>query len=704
MRNRIIDRFIDTRDNMEHFIPNQRHQTWARILFGAAGLFYLWIHGNFSTSYETIFLSSAAMYFTYNALTLHVIKDSPLSAFRMLFGPLLDVWVVSLGMLIDGGQTSGIYLVFFIIIFGNAVRFGNAMLLYCQALSIIGIISVSLVTLFGLDLELDGTLLLMQSIALIIIPSYVLQIKNQAKDAIQEKQKSESATFGLLDHGPLPAFTFQLDDHETPRILYTNLAMQRIYRDSTINLVGKQVDILALMEDGDEIIKACQSVFSKKENHEPRHFYIRGRNEDDHILQLMGQSMCLRWHGRWIGVCFFLDITQTETARNKLEQSIHSGYMSTMIAGIVHDFRNILTGVIGTAEVISFHTKDQTTQDQLKLIMDAGERGSTMISHLLSLSKTKHDSSTEPATTQSIHRSLSSIVGLLRIQLPSHIQLHLDMQDKFPPMTTGIVEIEQIVSNLINNSVQAIPKTGHIWVTLSAPHANKLPNTKKMSICIHVHDDGNGIPEKDIADITKPFWTSREQEGGTGLGLAMVQRIVHENSGHMDIQSNVGKGTDIYVYLPTKAADVNQSQTVSASSPPLQEHIDTTVEALSPEPSTILLIDDNPEVLSVHTAQLERMGHTILTATDGASGLQQFEKHSDIIKLIISDYKMPKMDGVDFAIAIREKKSDVPILIITAYGEVERLKQTTELSVYILNKPATYKKLANTIAMMQGIN
>lgn len=403
---------------MDRLIPSQLQQTWARILFGTAGLVYLWAHGAFLTQYEMLFLSSVIIYFTYNALTLYAIKQSPLSAFRMLFGPLLDVWVVSLAMVVDGGQASGLFLVFFIIIFGNAVRFGNAMLLYSQALSILGIISVSLITLFGLHLELDGTLLFMQSVSLIIVPAYVLQIKKQANTALQAKREAEDATFGLLDHGPLPAFTFHLDDKGIPRILYANLAMQYVYRDSTISLIGEQVDILALMEDGDEILRACQHIFSKNRNHEPDRFYIRGRDANDHVLQLMGQSMRLHWHGKWIGVCFILDITQAEAARNELEQSIHNSYMNTLVAGIVHDFRNILTSIIGTAEVISFSTKEKEIQDKLKLIVDAGERGSTMVSHLLSLSKVEHEHSGEAPTAKAIHQSLASIVGLLRIQLP----------------------------------------------------------------------------------------------------------------------------------------------------------------------------------------------------------------------------------------------------------------------------------------------
>ncbi len=617
----------------------------------------------------------------------------------MLFGPLLDVWVVSLGMMIDGGQTSSLYLVFFIIIFGNAVRFGNAMLLYSQTLSIVGIISVSLATLSALHLELDGTLLFMQSIALFIIPAYAMQIKEQTHKAVQAKQEAEDATFGLLNHGPLPAFTFHPDDEGTPRILYANLAMQQVYRDSPINLIGEQVDILALMEDGDEIISACQRVFTAKERSEPDRFYIRGRNADDQILQLMGQCMRLHWHGKQVGVCFLLDMTQTEAVRNGLEHSFHNSYMSTLVAGIVHDFRNVLTSIIGTAEVMSFTTDDKEIQNQLKLIMDAGARGSAMTTRLLNLRKEEHEQQAQITAPQAIARSLTSIVGLRRIQLPSHIQLHLELKDELPPVSASIIEIEEIVANLIDNSTQAIVKTGHIQVTLSASHDNdKLPDHVRTALHIHVRDDGCGIPEEDIEKISRPFWTSREEEGGTGLGLAMVQRIVRDNRGAMDIQSNIGKGTDIHIYLPasTVAADRTKWTTPAA----FDRDTDPSAE-LTCKPCTILLVDDSPEVLSVHKAQLERMGHTVLTASDGKTGMEKFERHIDSIGMIVTDYKMPVMNGLDFSIAVRDQRPDMPILIITAYGEVEALRKTQELGIRILNKPVTYKKLGNTIAMMQ---
>jgi len=647
--------------------------------------------------YKSIFIASASLYFAYNILSLITIKNSPISISRMLFAPLMDVYVVSLSMIIDGGQSSGLYLVFFIIIFGNAARFGNAMLLYSQALSVLGMLLVNVSTLYGMHLSLDGTLLVMQTIAILLIPGYALIITRKSEQAILEKAAAEKTTFGLLDHGPLPAFTYQPGEDGIPNIIYANMAMQHIHHDPITTLIGEQVDVLVLMEDGNEIITACQQPFSDNDgSNEPHRFYVRNRNAHGHITQLMGQSMRLHWQGKAIGVCFLLDITQTEAIRSELEQSSHDNYMSTMVAGIVHDFRNVLTSIIGTSEVMYFSAKDDETKRQLSLIMDAGERGSNMVSHLLTLSKSEQEQPEVPSP-HLLQKSLESIVGLLRIQLPPHIQLRLKVGKTLPPVSATVAEIEQSVMNLINNAAEAIPDSGHIWVTLSSYHGDKLLPKADSALCITVSDNGVGIPQEHVNDVTKAFWTSRQDDGGTGLGLAMIQRIVQKNNGKMEIRSTVGEGTRISIYLP--ANDSQLRTPVKTRAARIEETPD---EELSVVPWNILLVDDSPDVLAVHQAQLERMGHHVITADNGESALKIFEQQREQIDLVATDFKMPKMDGVDLSFAIHQMSPETPILIITAYADIEKLQQVDDIGIHILSKPATYRKLNNTIATIQN--
>jgi len=700
LKNWMINHLIGSSDNTGSLVSAQTHQAWFRILFGTAGTIYLYLHCSAMEPYKSIFIASASLYFVYNILTLITIRYKPISIFRMLFSPLMDVYVVSLSMIIDGGQTSGLYLIFFIIIFGNAVRFGNAMLLYSQALSLIGMLLVSVSTLYGMQISLDGTLLLMQTIAILLIPAYALIITRQTEQAVLEKTAAEEATFGLLDRGPLPAFTYQIGEDAIPRILYANRAMQHVCRNTSTTLIGERVDILALMKDSDEMITACQQPFSDNGgSEEPCRFYVRGRNTHSHLIQLMGHSMRLHWHGRWVGICFLLDITQAEAVRNELEQSMHDNYMSTMVAGIVHDFRNVLTSIIGTAEVMQFSAKDEESKSQLGLIMDAGERGSNMVSHLLTLSKNRQKESEKSPDPHLLHKSLTSIIGLLRIQLPPHIQLHLEVSKTLPAVSIRIAEIEQMVMNLINNAAEAISRSGHIRVTLSSYRGDKLSEWVTPALCITVSDDGKGIPQEHIDDVTRPFWTSRRDEGGTGLGLAMIQRIVQKNNGRMEINSTVGEGTRISIYLP--AVDHRIHEQAREESPFMEKTAD---EELPTSPWNLLLVDDTPDVLAVHQAQLERMGHHVTTADNGETALQCFKQQSGRVDLVVTDFKMPKMDGVDLSLAIHEMKLKTPILIITAYADIEKLQQVSDLNIYILSKPATYRKLNNTIATIQNEN
>jgi DNA-binding NtrC family response regulator len=130
----------------------------------------------------------------------------------------------------------------------------------------------------------------------------------------------------------------------------------------------------------------------------------------------------------------------------------------------------------------------------------------------------------------------------------------------------------------------------------------------------------------------------------------------------------------------------------------------TADEELPTRPWNLLLVDDMPDVLAVHQAQLERMGHHVTTADNGESALQLFKQQSDGIDLVVTDFKMPKMDGVDLSLAIHDMRVEIPILIITAYADIEKLQQVSDLNIYILSKPATYRKLNNTIATIQNEN
>ncbi|MDQ6957435.1 MAG: histidine kinase dimerization/phospho-acceptor domain-containing protein, partial [Mariprofundaceae bacterium] len=410
----------------QDLIPNQHQQTWTRLTLIILGSIYIWLHGSLFNDYQTLCLSAVSIYILWQLYTFIDIPRRPLSTSRFLISPVLDALLIAIGIILDGGQSSAIFLCYFVMVMSNGVRFGNPMLFYSQALAVLSYLCTSAFTYLHPQLSLDIPLLLLHVLSLLLLPYYIYTISKHAKASFKAKKQAQNMSFGILDRSPVPVFTFQQNKDEVPRITYSNAAMQQVFRDDITSLIGEQVDIIALMEDGNEVIKACQKSLDSLSN-KPFQFYVRGRNANDQILQIMGQTSCLHLQGKTLGICFLVDITHNEAMHSDMEKNMHEGHVSTLVSGIAHDFRNTLTSIIGSAEVMQFSIQDQAITDQLGLIIDAGERGSEMVSNLLS--QNTPNELVNPINHKTMRQSLTSMVNLLRIQLPAHVQLQLDIEE-----------------------------------------------------------------------------------------------------------------------------------------------------------------------------------------------------------------------------------------------------------------------------------
>ena len=406
----------------------QLQQTRARILLTCASLIYVALQGEYFDYYMAEALSFTAIYFAANISALLRLRRLPLSTAGALFYLLLDVVIVTFGMLIDGGHSSGVYFMLLPIIIGNGLRFGNAMLIFAQVACLIGLLMMTAYAHYSLLLPIDTTLLAWQIFTLIAVPFYVYLIGVKLEKAVKEKNLAEASSFQLLDKGPLPVFTYYLDQQQTPRILYSNSAINHVFQYKNEFLIGKPVDALTLEEDSHEMLDFCRMAFHEESDpsgHAPHSTYIRGKSSKGDIIKLMISTIRMRWRNRWICVCFVLDITQRETLQEQLEAMHRQGYMSTLVAGIVHDFRNVLTNMIGYAEVLQMSSSDEVARSQINEIIAAGERGSDLITHLLKLSKNREADNHVPSFTEAdkLVQPLENIIGLTRLQLPQNIKL-----------------------------------------------------------------------------------------------------------------------------------------------------------------------------------------------------------------------------------------------------------------------------------------
>jgi len=529
------------------------------------------------------------------------------------------------------------------------------------------------------------------SFLLIFISSYLPRKETKVSSLV-----TQTGALELLDLSPLPIFTYEKRGDDI-YIRFANKACQHTFSGDSKSLIGKPINRLVMLEDEDEMLSVCLETLESNVQGQNRTFFIRGQNQAGSVTKLMCATSQIRWLKQDIGICFLFDISESENQYASMREHMHEGYMSTLVAGIVHDFRNVLTSIIGTAEALQFDIKEQKVIKQLDVIIDAGERGSSTITELLQLSSSTHTATSEDA--KDITQDLKSILSLLRLQLPKNVKLSYTIDTELPKINISTTQLEQILMNIINNATQAMDKnngTIAIHLTSTATESN-------TSLRLTVSDNGCGIAKGNLSRVTDNFWTLRKDAGGTGLGLAMVKRIVTNLGGALDISSELNIGTQVCITLPTKNDSPATLHNINAAKP--NKSNDTNPASFSPllkaKPCTILLVDDQPSVLNVQKMLLEAMGHTVITALNGESAITAFEKTKDSIQMLITDFKMPDMDGIDLAEKLRESRSDLPLLMVTAYGEKDKLKRAKELNMTIILKPTNLAKFSKAVAETQ---
>jgi len=291
-------------------------------------------------------------------------------------------------------------------------------------------------------------------------------------------------------------------------------------------------------------------------------------------------------------------------------------------------------------------------------------------------------------------KPLQHIIGLARLQLPQHIQLLCTIDDPLHDVAISITEIEQILLNLINNSTQAIAHSGHIEIQIRNDSKHKLAKTEHPCLCIQVTDNGSGIAKDDLETVFKPFWTSKSSQGGSGLGLTMVQRIIKRNHGSIDVQSTINQETKFTIHLPPHIPD-SQQQAIPQPDHNISNK-KTSAKSLKHKQHA-LIVDDVTDILKIHQAMLAHMNITSETAENGKIALEMFGQKDSHFDLIITDYKMPVMDGLTLIQHIRQRDNTLPIVMISAFAEDHQLQQVIDHNVTLLNKPINMEKLKEAI-------
>ncbi|MBL8895540.1 MAG: response regulator, partial [Rhizobiales bacterium] len=391
-------------------------------------------------------------------------------------------------------------------------------------------------------------------------------------------------------------------------------------------------------------------------------------------------------------------ITDRRLLERKYLQAQKMEAVGQLTGGIAHDFNNLLMVVMGNLQLVDQLVRhDERAAKRLRAAIDATDRGSDLTRRLLAFSRQQ----TLQNEAIEINTLIPSMQDMLSHALGGRVDLKIIPGDGVWPVSADPTQLETAILNLAINGRDAMTgKTGTLVIETATrildesycrQHEEVLPG---RYVEIAVTDSGCGIPAADIEKVFQPFFTTKDPEAGSGLGLSMTYGFVKQSGGHIRIYSEVGHGTTVKLYLPVLASAAIPDE---VPVPATQSAPEVAAEATEHVP-VVLVVEDNEAVREVAAAMISEMGIETLQAANGPEGLELIEQRSDI-DLILSDVIMAGgMNGPELAKRARQLNPHLKILFMSGYapGSVRQIQDLPE-AVELVNKPFTRSDLTDKV-------
>jgi PAS domain S-box-containing protein len=373
------------------------------------------------------------------------------------------------------------------------------------------------------------------------------------------------------------------------------------------------------------------------------------------------------------------DVTAERNAAQAAMEAQKLESIGVLAGGIAHDFNNLLTGILGNVTLaISSMAEDHPALPHLEIAERCSLKAAALVAQLLAYA----GKSTAVVSRFDLSVLISELLPLIRTAIPKTVRLDLHLQPGLPWIEADSIEIEQIVMNLVINGAEAIgPEGGSVRVTTGVAARDSHEGNQPDTVYLEVQDSGCGMDEATQSRIFDPFFTTKFT--GRGLGLAAVSGIVRRLSGRVDVKTAPGVGSTFRIALPAVAREAPAQKVVAKT--------DLHGTGL------ILVVDDDPNVLNLARAILERYGYSVLIAENGKAALQVFRDNAETITAVLMDLTMPLMGGGEAFRLMNEIRPEIPIIISSGYCETQVREQFTEALAGVIQKPYTVAELGRKI-------
>lgn len=377
------------------------------------------------------------------------------------------------------------------------------------------------------------------------------------------------------------------------------------------------------------------------------------------------------------------EIKQREKAEEQLRQAQKIETIGQLTGGVAHDFNNLLMAVLGNLDLLSKHIPNDPRATRLiEGALRGAKRGAALTQRLLAFAR-RQELKIEPVDLIGLVRGMTD---LLERSIGASIGMRMILPSDLPPALADANQVEMALLNLVVNARDAMPDGGALLIQLDLAVqvlAEDIAPGKYLRLSIV--DTGHGMDGETLRRAIDPFFSTKEPGKGTGLGLSMTHGLAVQLNGALRLSSAPGRGTRAELWLPATTA-VTQPKEPAPAAP------DQVV--LSTQKATILVVDDDALIAMSTVDMLEDLGHDVIEVNSGANAVAILENGRSI-DLLITDYSMPGMTGLQLAKAARIMRPDLPILLATGYAD---LPHGTDLDLPRLGKPYRQDQLAAEIA------